>query len=60
MNDRIQFISQQKKQILLVDFSNCRPDEVEKISRAIPDYVTTQPRGSVHFRHYPKLAELVE
>ena len=47
MNDRIQFISHQKRQILLVDFSNCLPDEVEKISRAVPDYVTTQPRGSV-------------
>jgi hypothetical protein len=47
VNDRIQFISHQKKQILLVDFSNCPPDEVEKISRAVPDYVTTQPRGSV-------------
>jgi len=47
VNDRIQFISHQKKRILLVDYSNCPPDEVEKISRAVPDYVITEPRGSV-------------
>jgi hypothetical protein len=47
VNDRIQFISHQKKQILCVDFSNCLPHEVEKIVRSVPDYVTTQPRNSV-------------
>lgn len=47
MHERIQFITHQKKQILLVDFSNCPSSEVEKISRAVPDYVTRQPRGSV-------------
>jgi len=47
VHERIQFITHQKKQILLVDFSNCPSSEVEKISRAVPDYVTTQPRGSV-------------
>jgi hypothetical protein len=31
----------------MIDFSNCSAMEVEKISRAVPDYVTTQPRGSV-------------
>jgi hypothetical protein len=45
--ERIQFINHQKKQILLVDFSNCPASEVEKIARAVPDYVTTQPRASV-------------
>lgn len=47
MNERIHFISHQQKQILLVDFSHCPSDEVEKIARAVPDYVITQPRGSV-------------
>jgi hypothetical protein len=47
MHKRIQFISHQKKQILLVDFSNCSAVEVEKIARAAPDTVTAQPRGSV-------------
>ena len=47
MHKRIQFISHQKKQILLVDFSNCSAVEVERIARAAPDTVTAQPRGSV-------------
>ena len=47
MNERIHFFSYQKKQILLVDFSNCSSSDVEKIARAVPDYVSTQPRGSV-------------
>jgi hypothetical protein len=47
VNERIRFISHEKKQILLVDFSNCSAVEVEKIARAVPDYVTAQPRGSV-------------
>jgi hypothetical protein len=47
VNERIHFISHQQKQILLVDFSNCPSGEVERIARAVPDYVITQPRGSV-------------
>ena len=47
MHKRIQFIGHQKKQILLVDFSNCSAVEVEEIARAAPDTVTAQPRGSV-------------
>ena len=47
MLERIQFINHQKKQILLVDFSNCPAGEVDEIARAVPDYVITQPRGSV-------------
>jgi hypothetical protein len=47
VNERIHFISHQKKQILLVDFSNCPSGEVEKIARAVPDYVSNKPRGSV-------------
>jgi hypothetical protein len=43
----IQFISYQGKQILLVDFSRCAASEVERIARAVPDCVMTQPRGSV-------------
>ena len=47
MHERIHFISRQKKQILMVDFSNCSAVEVEKIARAAPETVTAQPRGSV-------------
>jgi dTDP-4-amino-4,6-dideoxygalactose transaminase len=47
VRDRIQSISYQGKQVVLVDFSNCSAVEVEKIARAVPDYVTAQPLGSV-------------
>lgn len=47
MDKRIRFILHQKKQILLVDFSACSPLEVEAIGRAIPEYVSVQPRASV-------------
>jgi len=45
--DRIQFFDYEGRQILFVDFSNCTASEVENISRKVPDYVTTQPLGSV-------------
>ena len=35
------------KRVLLVDLSNCLADEFEKLVRQVPDYVTTQSRGSV-------------
>lgn len=47
MRERIQFIAHHKKQILMVDLSNCSAVEVEKIARAVPEYVTAQPRDSV-------------
>ena len=47
MQERIRFIDHLGKKILLVDFSNCPANEVERIARAVPDYVTVNPRGSV-------------
>jgi len=47
VHDRIQFINHKGKKILLVDFSNCPANEVEEIARAVPDYVTVNPHGSV-------------
>jgi len=47
MADRIRLITHQGKQILLVDLSNCSTAEVERIIRAVPEVVTTRPRGSV-------------
>ena len=47
MEERIRFIDHLGKKILVVDFSNCPANEVEKIARAVPDYVTVQPRNSV-------------
>ena len=47
MQDRIRFINHGGKKILLVDFSNCPANEVEEIARAVPNYTTVQPLGSV-------------
>jgi hypothetical protein len=45
--ERIRWIAHQGEQILFVDFSGCTATEVEKVTRAVPDYVTVQPRASV-------------
>jgi hypothetical protein len=47
VHDRIRFINHEGKKILLVDFSDCPANEVEEIARAVPEYVTVNPRGSV-------------
>lgn len=47
MHERIRFFHHEGKRILLVDFSHCRANEVEKIARIVPDYVTAQPHSSV-------------
>jgi hypothetical protein len=47
MDERIRFITHQRKQILLVDLSQCKAAEVRKISTLVPSYVTAQPKGSV-------------
>jgi hypothetical protein len=47
MDDPIRCITHKGKQILLVDCTNCSPEELEKISRLVPGYVTAEPRGSV-------------
>ncbi len=47
MADRIRFISHQNQQILLVDCSHFSAREIETTARAVPDYVTVQPRDSV-------------
>jgi hypothetical protein len=47
MNERIQFIDHQGKQVLLIDLSHCPARQVEQIARCVPDYVTVKPRASV-------------
>src|ERR1700730_10689391 len=47
MHEHIRWITHEKKQVLLVDFSMCFAARVQVIARAVPDYVTVQPRGSV-------------
>jgi hypothetical protein len=47
VEDRIRFIEHQGRKILFVDCSHCRPDELEKLARLVPSYVTEEPEGSV-------------
>jgi hypothetical protein len=47
MTDRIQFVTHQRKLILLVDLSNCSASQVREVVRVVPEYVTTHPLGSV-------------
>ena len=47
MKDRIRFISHKGKKILLMDCTNCSPDELEKIARLVPQYVAANPKGSL-------------
>src|ERR1035441_376323 len=47
MIDRVQFSTHQGKQILLIDLSNCSPNNVDKIARTVPNLVATHPLGSV-------------
>jgi hypothetical protein len=45
--DRVRYIDHKGTAVLLVDMSQCSAAEVEKISKAVPGYVTGEPRGSV-------------
>jgi hypothetical protein len=47
VDDYIQFITHQGKQVLLLNLSNCSAVEVEKVFRAVPEFVTIRPRDSV-------------
>ena len=47
MKDRIRFITHQGKRVLFVDCSHCTADELEKLARFVPSYVTAEPKGSV-------------
>jgi hypothetical protein len=47
MKDRIRFIGHEGKRVLLVDCSRCSPEELEKMSRLVPGYVTAEPKGSL-------------
>jgi len=44
---RIRSLTEQGKQILFVDLSNCRASEVAYIAEALPDQVMRWPRNSV-------------
>jgi hypothetical protein len=41
MHERIHLINHHGKQVLVIDLSNCSAVDVEKIVRAVPEFVTT-------------------
>ena len=45
--DRLRFFSEKGKQILLVDFTNCTPQEVESVLDETRQVITEQPQHSV-------------
>jgi hypothetical protein len=45
--DRVRFIHHDGKQVLLIDLTNCRAEEVRKIVGEVQHIVTAQPRKSV-------------
>jgi mannose/fructose-specific phosphotransferase system component IIA len=45
--DRVRFISHEAKQILLLDFTNCSPEEVKSASDEAERVITAQPQNSV-------------
>jgi hypothetical protein len=47
LTDHIHFIYHQRKQILLLDLSNCLAAEVRRIFQAVPEFVTVRPRASL-------------
>jgi SpoIIAA-like len=47
MEERIRFVTHKNRKVLLVDVSNCTPDQVAQLSRLVPSYVTAEPLGSV-------------
>ncbi|HXF14665.1 MAG TPA: STAS/SEC14 domain-containing protein [Terriglobales bacterium] len=47
MEERIRFVNHENTKVLLVDVSNCTPDEVTQLCHLVPSYVTAEPRGSL-------------
>jgi len=45
--DRVGFITHKGKQILLVDFTNCAPEEVKSVADEARRIITAQPQQSV-------------
>jgi hypothetical protein len=45
--ERVGFVMHSDHRILLLDFTNCTPEEVAEISDEVPAIVTREPEGSV-------------
>jgi hypothetical protein len=47
MEERIRFVEHKGKRILLVDISDCTPEQVASAAKLVPSYVASQPKGSL-------------
>jgi hypothetical protein len=47
MQQRIRYITEKGKEILLVDLANCPASEVADIAHIVPNHLSARPRGSV-------------
>ena len=47
MEEPIRFIWHNNQRVLLIDISNCLPDQVSQICRLVPTHVSAEPHGSV-------------
>lgn len=47
MEERIRFVTYKDTKVLLVDLSNCTPEEITRLCHLVPRYVTAEPRGSL-------------
>ncbi|HEY7353447.1 MAG TPA: hypothetical protein VH596_11835 [Terriglobales bacterium] len=47
MEEPIRFISHKNQRVLLIDISNCTPEQISQICRLVPAHVSTEPRGSL-------------
>jgi hypothetical protein len=45
--NRVEFITHKAKQVLLIDFTNCGPEEVQSVSDEAEQIITAQPQQSV-------------
>ncbi len=45
--DRVRFVTHCEQRILLVDFTDCTPEEVAEVADSAPDIVTREPLESV-------------
>jgi hypothetical protein len=45
--ERLRFVTHRDRKVLLLDFTNCTPDEIGAIADRVPAVVTLEPSGSV-------------
>jgi hypothetical protein len=45
--ERLRFVTHRDQRVLLLDFTNCTPDEISATSDQAPAVVTNEPAGSV-------------